>query len=58
MRKEKIEKHEVKGKTVIKKTYRASWDRAVRVEEWDIPAPLKMEDVKDKFKEVKLDELA
>jgi len=54
----KTEKHAVKGKTVIKKTHKASWDRAVRVEEWDIPAPLKFEDVKDKFKEVKLDELA
>jgi len=54
----KIEKHAIKGKTVVKKTYRASWDRAVRVEEWDIPASLEFEDVKDKFKEVKLDELA
>jgi len=56
--KKKIEKHEVKGKTVVKKTYHAEWDRSVRVEEWDIPAPLTFEDVKDKFKEVKLDELA
>jgi len=54
----KVEKHVVKGKTVVRKIYKAPWDRAVLVREWDIPAPLEFEDVKDKFKEVKLDELA
>jgi len=54
----KIEKHQVKSKTVIRKAYRHKDNSKVLVEEWDIPAPLKFEDVKDKFKEMKLDELA